>query len=74
MTVKQILDEKGHDVVTLGPNEPLSEAVRLLADRRIGVKEVKVFDVSGTDHRAVLVTLVLPGNPGLDSAPWELRW
>ncbi len=36
MTVKAILESKGHDVVTLGPNEKLSEAVRLLAERRIG--------------------------------------
>lgn len=36
MTVKAILDRKGHDVVTIGPNEKLSEAVRLLAEHRIG--------------------------------------
>lgn len=36
MTVKAILEAKGHDVVTLGPNEKLSEAVRLLAEHRIG--------------------------------------
>jgi CBS domain-containing protein len=36
VTVKAILETKGHDVVTLGPNEKLSEAVRLLAERRIG--------------------------------------
>ena len=36
MTVKAILEAKGHDVFTLGPNEKLSEAIRLLADHRIG--------------------------------------
>ena len=36
MTVKAILDAKGHDVFTLGPNEKLSEAIRLLAEHRIG--------------------------------------
>ncbi|PZO80505.1 MAG: inosine-5-monophosphate dehydrogenase [Mesorhizobium amorphae] len=36
MTVKAILDAKGSDVVTLGPNETLAEAVRLLAEYRIG--------------------------------------
>jgi len=36
MTVKAILEAKGHDVLTLGPNEKLSEAVRLLAEYRIG--------------------------------------
>lgn len=36
MTVKAILEAKGSDVVTLGPNETLAEAVRLLAQHRIG--------------------------------------
>lgn len=36
MTVKSILDEKGHDVVTLGPDATLAEATGVLAERRIG--------------------------------------
>ncbi|MDI6027565.1 CBS domain-containing protein [Corticibacterium sp. UT-5YL-CI-8] len=36
MTVKAILEKKGHDVYTLGPNEPLMAAVKILADHRIG--------------------------------------
>jgi CBS domain-containing protein len=36
VTVKAILEAKGHEVTTLGPNERLSEAVRLLAEKRIG--------------------------------------
>ena len=36
MTVKAILERKGHDVFTLGPNEKLSAAVQILAERRIG--------------------------------------
>jgi CBS domain-containing protein len=36
VTVKAILEAKGHEVTTLGPNERLSEAVRLLAENRIG--------------------------------------
>jgi len=32
----------------------------VLADRRIGVREVTVHEVPGTDHRAVLAELVLP--------------
>ncbi len=36
MTVKAILERKGHDVFTLGPNEKLSTAIKLLADNRIG--------------------------------------
>ena len=36
MTVKAILQSKGHDVLTIGPNETLAEAIRLLAEHRIG--------------------------------------
>ena len=36
MTVKTILEKKGHDVLTVGPNEKLSEAVRILAEHRVG--------------------------------------
>jgi len=36
MTVRAILEQKGHDVFTLGPNVPLSEAISALADHRIG--------------------------------------
>lgn len=36
MTVKAILEGKGHDVFTLGPNEKLSEAIRILSENRIG--------------------------------------
>lgn len=36
MTVKAILDEKGHAVLTLGPNEPLAAAIKALAENRIG--------------------------------------
>lgn len=36
MTVKSILDEKGREVVTLGPDSTLAVAVGLLAEKRIG--------------------------------------
>lgn len=36
MTVKSILEEKGHDVVTIEPATTLGEAARLLGERRIG--------------------------------------
>jgi CBS domain-containing protein len=40
MTVKSILDEKGRDVVTLGPSSTLAGAVGLLAEKRIGAAVV----------------------------------
>ena len=36
MTVKAILERKGHNVLTVGPDETLAEAVRILAEHRIG--------------------------------------
>ncbi len=36
MTVKAILERKGYDVLTLGPNEKLVEAIRMLAEHRVG--------------------------------------
>ena len=36
MTVKQILDQKGRDVVTVNPSMGTEEAARFLADNKIG--------------------------------------
>lgn len=36
MTVKQILDQKGRDVVTVSPSMVTEEAVRFLGDNKIG--------------------------------------
>ena len=36
MSVKLILDHKGHDVATVGPNVTLSEATKILNERKIG--------------------------------------
>lgn len=33
---------------------------RVLADKRIGVADIKVFDLDGSDHRPVIATLTLP--------------
>ena len=42
MTVKAILEQKGHDVLTLGPNEKLSAAIKILAERRIGALVITI--------------------------------
>ncbi len=36
MNVRNILSQKGREVVTIGPDQTLGEAARLLAERRIG--------------------------------------
>ena len=46
MTVKAILSRKGSDVVTIAPTANLTDAVKLLAERRIGA-----ILVTGPDSR-----------------------
>lgn len=46
MTVKAILSRKGGDVTTIAPTATLSDAVKLLAERRIGA-----IVVTGPDNR-----------------------
>ena len=46
MTVKAILSRKGGDVLTIAPTASLSDAVKLLAERRIGA-----LVVTGPDNR-----------------------
>ena len=46
MTVKAILSRKGRDVVTIAPTANLSEAVKLLGEKRIGA-----VVVTGADDR-----------------------
>ena len=48
MTVKAILSRKGSDVVTIAPTASLTDAVKLLAERRIGA-----ILVTGPDNRVV---------------------
>ena len=46
MTVRSVLSHKGRDVVTIAPTATLSEAVKLLSERRIGA-----VIVTGADNR-----------------------
>ena len=48
MTVREILSRKGSDVVTADPNATVSDAVQLLAARRIGA-----VVITGADRRIV---------------------
>jgi len=35
-TIKQLLDQKGHDVLTIGPHETVLRALELMASRNVG--------------------------------------
>jgi CBS domain-containing protein len=69
MNVKTILDEKGHDVVTIGPDAKLAEAADMLAKKRIGA--VVVTDGKGKilgilSERDVVRAISDDGAAGLD--------
>lgn len=71
MTVKAILDAKGHDVFTLGPNERLSTAVKALADHRIGALVVTNGDlkiVGILSERDIVRAVAKDGAGALDQA------
>jgi CBS domain-containing protein len=48
MTVKAILSRKGNDVLTIDPNATLAEAIKLLADHRIGA-----IVITGADRQVI---------------------
>jgi CBS domain-containing protein len=69
MTVKAILSRKGRDVTTIAPTANLSEAVKLLAERRIGAVVVTGADnrVAGIlSERDIVRTLAARGAAALD--------
>lgn len=70
MTVKEILSRKGADVVTADPNAGLSEAVKLLAARRIGAVVITGADrriVGILSERDIVRTLAEKGAQALES-------
>jgi CBS domain-containing protein len=69
MTVRAILDAKGHDVLTLGPNETLSDAIRTLAERRIGALVITNGDrkiVGILSERDIVRVMAREGAAALD--------
>lgn len=69
MTVKSILEEKGHEVLTLGPNDKLSEAVRVLAENRVGALVITNGDrkiVGILSERDIVRSLAKAGPAALD--------
>lgn len=69
MTVRSILDAKGHDVLTLGPNELLGIAVKALADNRIGALVITSGDrkiVGILSERDIVRAIAKDGASALD--------
>ena len=69
MTVKAILEQKGHEVFTIGPSEKLSEAIRVLAEHRVGALVVTNNDrvIAGIlSERDVVRVIAKEGAAALD--------
>lgn len=69
MTVKSILEQKGHDVFTLGPNEKLTEAIKILAEHRIGALVITNGDrkiVGILSERDIVRVIAREGAPALE--------
>ncbi len=71
VTVASMLNQKGTDVLTVGPDEPISAAVELLADNNVGALVVS-SDGTGVDgilsERDVVRRLHAAGSGVLDVA------
>jgi CBS domain-containing protein len=67
MTVRAILSRKGRDVSTIAPTASLSDAVRLLAERRIGAVVVTGADdrVAGILSERDIVRVLNERGPGV---------
>lgn len=68
MLIKTILEKKGHDVATLRPDQPVSAAVTMMAERRIGavVLEDRGKVVGIFSERDLVKVLAREGSPALD--------
>jgi len=71
MNVAQLLGDKGHDVVSVQPHRTLSEATRLLGERRIGALVVSGADgalIGILSERDIIRALAEHGAVALDFA------
>jgi CBS domain-containing protein len=71
MTVRSILDEKGRDVFTIGPDETLTAAIQLLAEKRIGAVVVLRPDggIGGILSERDIVRALAEGGAGALTKP-----
>jgi CBS domain-containing protein len=73
-TVRQLLDDKGRRVVAVAPEEPVLEAIQLMADHHIGA----VLVMRGTELAGILSErdyarkVILKGRSSAETAAWEI--
>ncbi len=73
-TVKQLLDDKGRRVVAIAPEEPVLEAIQLMADHHIGaVLVMRGNELGGIlSERDYARKVILKGRSSSDTAAWEI--
>lgn len=73
-TVKQLLDAKGRRVVSIAPEEPVLEAIQLMADHHIGALLVmRGSELSGIlSERDYARKVILKGRSSAETAAWEI--
>jgi CBS domain-containing protein len=73
-TVRQLLDGKGRDVVAIAPEEPVLEAIQLMADHHIGAVLVMRGDelLGILSERDYARKVILKGRSSAETAAWEI--
>ena len=73
-TVKQLLDAKGRRVIAIAPEEPVLEAIQLMADHHIGAVLVMRGDelLGILSERDSARKVILKGRSSAETAAWEI--
>jgi CBS domain-containing protein len=73
-TVRQLLDGKGRAIFSIGPEDPVLEAIRLMADRHVGALLVmKGQELVGIlSERDYARKVILMGRSSSDTPVWEI--
>ena len=73
-TVKQLLDGKGRKVVAVAPEEPVLEAIQLMADHHIGaVLVMRGEELLGIlSERDYARKVILKGRSSAETPAWEI--
>jgi CBS domain-containing protein len=73
-TVRQLLDDKGRRVVAIAPEEPVLEAIQLMADHHVGaVLVMRANELAGIlSERDYARKVILKGRASGETAAWEI--
>ncbi len=73
-TVSQLLDGKGRAIYSIGPEDPVLEAIRLMADRHVGALVVMKGEelVGIVSERDYARKVILMGRASDETPVWEI--